>query len=159
MEKIIINWSSKQYNFTKRSELRDLDEDFLDENGFYHIFAIKYDEMKEKYVYSDKLYIGVAYEQPLRTRISQPHSAYTQINKYLKDHPDRSVKISVGWISYSTSERRTKELYYDIENALIYNSRPLYNEQKIEKYDGRTIEIRNAGKYKPLSEFICYESE
>lgn len=156
MEHIKIEWGCNLYKFGNMSELTDSNDNILDGNGFYHIFAGTYNKCENKIIYTnvEKLYIGMAYDQSLRERIPQYHLAYKEINGYAQKHSDKSVMIRVGCIISSTTERITEELYHDIENALIYTCKPKFNTQCKKGYAGRDIEIRNEGKHGSIKKDI-----
>lgn len=143
MENVIIKWE-KLILF---SQVETLESELLDGRGFYAIITGK---VIDRYIGEQKLhYIGVAYEQSLRTRIMQEdtHPAYKEIDNFIAKNPDYKKYVRIGKISSKIQDRDSELLYKDIESCLIYDNKPLANTQCKDSYNGRQIKIENQGVY------------
>lgn len=149
MENVIINWE-KLILF---SQIETLKSELLDGCGFYAIITGK---VIDGYIREQKLYyIGVAYEQSLRTRIMQEdtHPAYKEIDNFIAKNSDYKKYVRIGKISSKIQDRDSESLYKDIESCLIYDNKPLANTQCKDSYNGRQIKIENQGFYCSLKKF------
>jgi hypothetical protein len=121
----------------------------LDEKGFYAILASVRDTSTNKWNKFDLLYIGQAFDQTLRERISQPHDAYTCVNAKVKE-TEKTAIVMVGFIKQASVENITQSLLDDIECCLIYSNKPRCNIQCKDEYKGQPLKITNTGGYQPL---------
>lgn len=150
MENVIIKWE-KLILF---SQIETLESELLDGRGFYAIITGKV--IDRHIIGEQKLhYIGVAYEQSLRTRIMQEdtHPAYKEIDNFIAKNPDYKKYVRIGKISSKIQDRDSESLYKDIESCLIYDNKPLANTQCKDSYNGRQIKIENQGVYCSLKKF------
>ena len=149
MDKVTINWSEGCIRY---EQLSNSNHEYLDEYGFYAILTGVYDK-EENTNKSIKLqYIGKAYEQKIRKRVMQEHTAYECIKKHLKENPGRNVLVMTGKIVKSSLGKITRQLVDDTEACLIYTNQPSCNAMFKNSYEGRAIEIINTGDYSPLKE-------
>lgn len=173
---IVLNWRSqyiikieKMDNYLKNiKEQIDKNEDpefksILDENGFYLIIACELNPRIDCPATNCKgikfLYIGHAYEQTLKERITQNHDAYdflfqkqSKMNLYLY--------ISAGKIKKNSSGSKSLDLVNDIECFIIYFNNKnkiidftFLNETCLEQYEHeerKKISLINEGDYEPL---------
>jgi hypothetical protein len=122
----------------------------LNERGFYVLLAGNYDETKNIWTDLEPMYIGQAFDQTLRARITQRHPTYDCVEKYLR----RSGKVAgvmVGIIAEASVERITQDFVNDVECCLIYTNQPDCNDNCKNEYKGRPIKITNkGGSYLPV---------
>ncbi|UTC44434.1 hypothetical protein [Treponema sp. OMZ 857] len=149
MDKVTINWNE---NCVLYEMISNSDHKYLDEHGFYAILTGIYDKVENTYKSIKLHYIGKAYEQTIRERVLQKHTAYDCIKKYLKEDPRRNVLVMTGKIVKYSVGKITKQLVDDTEACLIYTNQPLCNTMSKNSYEGRDIEIINTGDYLPLKE-------
>ncbi|MDA3885882.1 MAG: hypothetical protein PF638_09845 [Candidatus Delongbacteria bacterium] len=152
METATIHWMTGVYQF---GELNVTSNNLLDGKGFYAIYAARWNSREESYDILDLLYIGQAYGQSLRTRISQDHdSAYDCIGKTLKNNPDVVPVFKVGTISQCFFSRIAQEFIDDIESCLIFRNQPKCNTQNVASYNGRVIGVTNEGDYPLIHQYL-----
>ncbi|NOR45426.1 MAG: hypothetical protein GQ534_07550 [Candidatus Delongbacteria bacterium] len=152
MDTATINWMTGVYQF---GQLNVTGNHLLDDNGFYAIYAARWNSNVEKYDILDLLYIGQAFGQSLRTRISQDHdSAYDCIEKIMKNDPDVVPVFKVGTITQYSLSRITQEFIDDIESCLIFRNQPKCNTQNMIAYNGRVIGVTNEGDYPMLKQYL-----
>lgn len=149
MDNVTINWSSGCIRY---DQLSSSNRGYLDEYGFYAILTGIYDKVENTNKSIKLHYIGKAYEQKIRERVLQEHTAYECINKYLKENPERNVLVMTGKIVKSSLDRITSQLVDNTEACLIYTNQPSCNTMSKDSYKGRDIEIINTGDYSPLEE-------
>ena len=147
MEEVTIHWAKGVIEF---SDIESSGEMQLDYVGFYAILGARRDAAGSSYTNVELLYIGQAYEQILRKRIVQPHSAYACVTQWLKEHPGFVPVIMIGL--REVTSQRSQSLYDDIECCLIFDNQPRCNDKCKEGYSktGRHIRITNEGDYAPL---------
>jgi len=124
----------------------------LDEKGFYAILGAVYNSEKKYWENLKLLYVGQAFDQTLRERIPQEHSAYECAFDYQRKHSGVGIVVMLGTIKNSIVEKLTQQFFDDIECCLVYCNRPLCNTSCQETYTGRTLMIINEGNYSPLKE-------
>ena len=93
------------------------------------------------------LYIGQAYYESIRSRISSHRSYTDRIGRWAFDHRVSIEEVEYK-VAYFVSDDKT--LYRDVENLLVYFAQPILNTEFKDAYRGRKLEIHNKGKYKPL---------
>lgn len=81
MATVHINWGKGVIRF---NQIKDFRLGRLDEKGFYAILGAIYNSNTKNWGNLKLLYIGQAFDQPLRERISQEHPAYECVFKYQK---------------------------------------------------------------------------
>jgi len=99
----------------------------LNERGFYVVLAGNYDETKNIWTDLESMYVGQAFDQTLRARMTQCHPADDCVDKYLR----RSGKVAgvmVGIIAEASVERITQDVVNDVECCLIYSNQPVCND-------------------------------
>jgi hypothetical protein len=93
------------------------------------------------------LYIGQAYYESIRSRITS-HRPYTaKIGRWAFDHGVSIEEVEYK-VAYFVSDDKT--LYRDVENLLVYFAQPILNVEFKDAYRGRKLRIHNKGKYEPL---------
>ena len=95
------------------------------------------------------LYIGQAYYESIRRRITSHRSYTDRIGRWVYDHGVSIEEIEFK-VAYFVSDDKT--LYDDIECLLIFSAKPILpgHEECKNIYHGRKIKIYNKGKYEPL---------
>jgi len=121
----------------------------LDNNGFYALLGGRWNDTTKKWSDLELLYIGQAFDQTLRTRILQPHDAYTCIEAQL-EKTGKTAIVMVGVVTQASVQRLTQDVIDDLECCLIYSNQPLCNERCKDTYSGREITITNIGGNFPL---------
>jgi len=141
-------WHEPAVALNRVHDLPDLDR------GFY-AFVEKIREGRGEFDHKI-LYIGLAYEQSVVRRVRQQHKAYETFSmssyhvKRAKKGIDSEILVMAAEIVAAIKERKTKELYEDIENLLISRHRPRLN-KKHKTYAGRLrLVVINEGNYHPL---------
>lgn len=144
MENITISWGKLiRYDEVETINLPSLDK----KHAIYEIITGKENNGSVSND-SEKLhYIGLAYKQTLRERISQEdtHPAYKEIDNYIKIHTDYSKYVRIGNVVSKTQEKDSEDLFKDIEACLIYDNQPPANTINKDSYNGREIRIINEG--------------
>ena len=93
------------------------------------------------------LYIGQAYYESIRSRITS-HRPYTdRVGRWASDHGVDIEEVEFK-VTYFVSKDKT--LYRDVECLLVYSAQPILNEDCKDAYRGRKLKIHNKGKYEPL---------
>jgi hypothetical protein len=149
LDEAVINWDQGVFKF------EDLDAqgtDALESAGFYALLAARLDRRTRKWVNLKLLYIGKAFNQAIRKRLPQDHSAFECIEEFFEDedNQDMDLVVMVGTLVSATLERVTKQLFDDIEACLIFRNQPLCNVQSTESYSGRPLRVINEGDFAPL---------
>ena len=145
MDTATIHWMTGVYEF---GQLNVTGNNLLDGHGFYAIYAARWNSSEENYDILDLLYIGQAYGQNLRTRISQDHdSAYDCIRRLIRKNSDIVPVFKIGTISRCSLSRITQEFIDDIESCLIFRNQPKCNTQNMISYNGRVIGVTSEGDY------------
>lgn len=143
-----LHWHETAVALNRLQYLPDLDR------GFYALV----EEIREGRGEFDHklLYIGLAYEQSVVSRVRQQHQAYETLGvsgylvKRARKGIESEVLVMVAEILAANLERKTKELYQDVENLLIARHRPRFNKRH-KTYGGRDrLVIVNEGDYHPL---------
>ncbi|MDD4440359.1 MAG: hypothetical protein PHX41_00550 [Kiritimatiellae bacterium] len=151
MENAMIHWAKGVIEYSSVEKSGEMNLDYI---GFYAILGGVHDTARNVYTHITLLYIGQAYEQSLRARIPQPHTAYGLINTWLSGHPGYTPVVMIGL--RDAVGNKSQSLYDDIECCLIYNNQPLCNDKCKESYNGRAITITNDGDYAPLKQVsVC----
>lgn len=97
-------------------------------------------------------YIGMAYDQTPTERLKDHHKLPTVLKKWFRFG---KITIRFGKIILPNRKRMTETMVRDIEAALIYTFQPKYNEMSKSSYRGRSLEIHNRGRNRPLPK--CFE--
>ena len=124
----------------------------LDKKGFYAILGGPFDSTSSSWKNLVLLYIGQAFAQTLRERISQKHPAYDCVFEYQKKHPSVDIIVKIGFVEKSTVQALTQQLFDDVECCLTYCNQPLCNTTCKESYTGRDLQVINMGDYTSLRE-------
>ena len=98
------------------------------------------------------LYIGMAYEQTPTERLKDHHKLPKVLKKWFQFG---SITVRFGKIILPRRKRMTAAIVRDIEAALIYTFQPKHNEMSKNSYRGRSLEIHNRGRRRPLPK--CFE--
>lgn len=138
--------------YTSLDRVKDSQKEDFDKKGFYIILTGKYNEGTKKYENIRLQYIGLAYDQSIKERVLQEHSAFSKIWDYIDANQDYTTLVKIGTIKDSSLEKTTKKFYEDIEACLINDNKPLCNTQSINNYNGRDIKVTNSDYYYPLNE-------
>ena len=149
MDSVTIDWAQ---GCTRFDRVNNSQKEYFDKKGFYVVLTGKYNKDSNKFENIRLQYIGLAYDQSIRERVQQEHSAYSKIQNYLNEHSEYTPLVMVGIIKNSTLGRITKDFFEDIEACLINDNKPLCNTQSIESYNGRDIKVTNTGDYSPLNQ-------
>lgn len=99
------------------------------------------------------LYIGQAYYESIRSRITS-HRAFTdRVGRWVYDH-GASIEEVEFKVAYFVSDDKT--LYRDVECLLVYSAQPILpgHEDCKNAYHGRELKIHNNGEYEPLEHEI-----
>lgn len=157
MDTIHINWDK---SVTQFNDIKDSKKSKFDGKGFYAILGGIYEPKTNEWTSLKLLYIGQAFDQTLRERIPQEHTAYKCVFDYKKQHSNVGIVVMLGSIEKSTVERVTQELFNDIECCLVFSNKPLCNETCQDCYSGRDLKIVNTGHPYPLKdESNCSEKK
>ncbi len=97
MENVTIHWGKGAIAYSDVKESGDVNLDYI---GFYAILGGIHNTSTNRYSDISLLYIGQAYDQSLRDRIPQAHSAYVCINAWLEEHPNQEPIIMIGLVGY-----------------------------------------------------------
>ena len=91
------------------------------------LVAARPDRRTRKWVDIKLLYIGKAFNQTIRKRLPQDHSAFDCIEEFFEDedNQDMDLVVMIGTLVSSTLQRVTKQLFDDIEACLIFRNLPL----------------------------------
>jgi hypothetical protein len=148
----IIDWSPK----ISYSQIKDSNNDYLDDPGFYIIWTGRYDKELKKYVDKKLQYIGQAYNQSIRERILQDHGkAWDKISRFRLKHPECKLFVHAGIITESSYTRENTNLFDAMEKLLIFHNQPYANTNHKEDYQGKNIVIINDGSYELLKQISC----
>ena len=121
----------------------------LDEHGFYMLLTGIPIDM-QKIDIGELLYIGQTCEQTLRQRIPQNHPSYECIVRKYHGH---MLYLAVGHMEVEGINRKTCDLFDDIECCLIYDNKPVCNTSCTDEYLGRrVVYIQNTDQFRPLHE-------
>lgn len=131
-----MDWSSA-YSMRDRPKLLT---DKIKGSGFYMFLSPKEQSM---------LYIGQAYYESIRSRITSHRGYSDRIGRWAFDH-GVSIEDVPFKVAYFVSDDKT--LYYDVECLLVYSSQPIISghEDCKNAYRGRKLKIHNKGIYEPL---------
>ena len=138
MARVKIHWSE---NVTRLSNISHTNLEHIDENGFYAKYLGKYRRSDNKVTEGRLLYIGQAYDQTIRQRLLQPHASDPCINGWQSRNPGFDIWVKAGVISETDQQRITNQLVDDTECCMINKNQPECNEQCMENYTGRDLEI------------------
>jgi hypothetical protein len=125
---------------------------YLRRKGFYAVLSampVRIEGIRRLAI-RDLLYIGQAFDQAIRDRINQEHSASACIEEYHRKNPKLELLLKVGVITRTNQQTLTQELFNDVECGLIYSNQPICNIQCKKTYQGRSLFIINKGDYDPL---------
>jgi hypothetical protein len=157
MHYVLIEWSAA-VNLCRR--IHASAGDYLDRCGFYMVLTGKFIERVNKYVDISLQYIGKAFDQVIRERVQQEHTAYKGINDFVDRHSGYEALVRPGVIISSSPRKKkteTAELYDDVEACLIFANQPEQNTAHRKQYTGRNITITNMGGYYPLEKISVGE--
>ena len=149
MDTVEITWDQ---GFTPWNSTQNSTSSNLDKKGYYCILGATYDQTEKKWKGYTLLYIGAAFDQSIRTRLSQPHDADPDIDRWIRGHPGTQRVVMTGVISRTTQQSLTWELVNDAECCLIFSNQPACNSKCKESYSGRDILVANKGDFSPLGE-------
>lgn len=134
--------------------LRAMEDSRLEESGFYCLACIEPSIPVAAHLPLMAYYIGKAYGQTLRDRISQKSGHEVAYQCIIDNCYGKQLLLNIANISRTNLEKETEELYNDIECCLIYENRtqPLCNRNCVQSYSGsgRKINITNSGVCYPL---------
>ncbi len=120
-------------NFEGYTTVNDISDSNLDYNGIYVAFAGKPDELHETYYCNKVLYIGKADKSTISERMADHKN---------KDFDEWSKKLEgEEELVFSFAKLENKEPIGDIENALIFKNKPIFNKIGKDKYAGDAIFI------------------
>jgi hypothetical protein len=158
MAKVRITWTT---NASRLSNIDNSKLDYLDEKGFYAIYACVYNKDRNSITPKKLLYIGQAFEQTIRERLKQPHDADACMKKekQLKqphdadacmkkekqNEPNSGLWFKTGVITKNDQEKVTQQLFNDVECCMIYVNKPKCNTLCMETYEGGAIEVTHGG--------------
>lgn len=109
--------------------------------GVYAIFEMKGRTAK-------LLYIGETYWQNFRKRLQQHKHEWLHI-------VHGCLVVHFGAVGLPEGTRISYEKVKDVESALIYAIKPLYNTASKRGYSGRELMIFNLGKAGTIARFLC----
>ena len=138
MAKVRITWTS---NASRLSNIDISKLDYLDEKGFYAIYACVYNKDRNSITPKKLLYIGQAFEQTIRERLKQPHDADACMKKEKQNEPNSGLWFKTGVITKNDQEKVTQQLFNDVECCMIYVNKPKCNTLCMETYEGGAIEV------------------
>ena len=138
MAKVRITWTT---NASRLSNIDNSKLDYLDEKGFYAIYACVYNKDKNSITPKKLLYIGQAFEQTIRERLKQPHDADACMKKEKQNEPNSDLWFKTGVITKNDQEKVTQQLFNDVECCMIYVNKPKCNTLCMETYEGGAIEV------------------
>jgi len=144
MIKVTITWSKET---SRLSNIALSTLDYLDQKGFYAIYASVYNKETKKVTHKKLLYIGQSFEQKIRDRLKQPHGADDCMKKEKKNEPNSDLWFRTGIITKKDQERETQQLFNDIECCMIYTSKPKCNTLCMESYEEKKIEITHVNAH------------
>lgn len=142
MAKVRITWTS---NASRLSNIDISKLDYLDEKGFYAIYACVYNKDRNSITPKKLLYIGQAFEQTIRERLKQPHDADACMKKEKQNEPNSGLWFKTGVITKNDQEKVTQQLFNDVECCMIYVNKPKCNTLCMETYEGGAIEVTHGG--------------
>ena len=102
--------------------------------GFSNNEALKHIDDHKFYAFSKDgvlLYIGIAHRQHVVTEINQT------INRLSLTEQKNQLTIWYGNITYSSYQRISESLVYDVECLMIFKNQPQLNSQCKKSYTGR----------------------
>jgi len=138
MAKVRITWTT---NASRLSNIDISKLDYLDEKGFYAIYACVYNKDRNSITPKKLLYIGQAFEQTIRERLKQPHDADACMKKEKQNEPNSGLWFKTGVITKNDQEKVTQQLFNDVECCMIYVNKPKCNTLCMETYEGGAIEV------------------
>ena len=142
MAKVRITWTT---NASRLSNIDNSKLDYLDEKGFYAIYACVYNKDRNSITPKKLLYIGQAFEQTIRERLKQPHDADACMKKEKQNEPNSGLWFKTGVITKNDQEKITQQLFNDVECCMIYVNKPKCNTLCMETYEGGAIEVTHGG--------------
>ena len=142
MAKVRITWTT---NASRLSNIDNSKLDYLDEKGFYAIYACVYNKDRNSITPKKLLYIGQAFEQTIRERLKQPHDADACMKKEKQNEPNSGLWFKTGVITKNDQEKVTQQLFNDVECCMIYVNKPKCNTLCMETYEGGAIEVTHGG--------------
>jgi len=142
MAKVRITWTT---NASRVSNIDNSKLDYLDEKGFYAIYACVYNKDRNSITPKKLLYIGQAFEQTIRERLKQPHDADACMKKEKQNEPNSGLWFKTGVITKHDQEKVTQQLFNDVECCMIYVNKPKCNTLCMETYEGGAIEVTHGG--------------
>ncbi len=158
MDTVHVDWPKGAVLFDQIKTFQHSEWD-LDKNGFYAIYCASYDEESRSWKNLVLLYIGQAFEQTLRQRIPQPHDAYDCVFDYQKKHPGTDVIVKIGYITKSTVQKVTQQLFDDVECCLTFCNKPYCSITCKDSYSGRDLQVINTGDPPLKDQGSCSEKE
>ena len=142
MAKVRITWTT---NASRLSNIDNSKLDYLDQKGFYAIYACVYNKDRNSITPKKLLYIGQAFEQTIRERLKQPHDADACMKKEKQNEPNSGLWFKTGVITKNDQEKVTQQLFNDVECCMIYVNKPKCNTLCMETYEGGAIEVTHGG--------------
>ncbi len=122
---------------------------FIDEKGFYMLMCANKNSPNSLKL----LYIGLAYKQSLTIRLGQISGHQTAYECVIQRSIGKKLYVKLGILKECSLDKKTEQLYDDIEKCLTYCNQPTCNTQNRNSYASkRTIHIQNTGNYIPLNE-------
>ena len=126
-------------------------ETLTDGKGFYMLILTDKDSQTD--IYKPSLYIGLAYKQSMEIRPGQVSGHQAAYQCVIKNSKDKVLFIKLGVLTKCNLDKKTEQLYEDIEKCLIYCNQPTCNTLNKSNYESnRIVKIQNTGYFVSLIE-------